>query len=491
MSAQNDFTFPDLDQSWEIVKMILDRATGVNTTEGVASLRHKFERTKLAALGRFFDETGRITLKTKRLAPDITWDYAYYQIHSRLLEFADKVAQKDRFAHVREVGPHYVVSWVLNRCMHYPVLDAARNQTEGGKGKAISTIITELLNGAGRDWNNGLLVKGDYNHYLRPYSADEKNQVKEIAQIIYSRVVELLRPMVDQTLTLVLSINPLDILAMSLHTTNWTSCQNILDGGHRAGALAYVTDTVTAIAYAYRSVREMDFLPADQNEKRPIYPVKLWRALVYIDVQNKHIMIGRQYPSTNDEIARAVRQMLHKILGEIHGEEIKQFTVIKRDRGNALNENEVTQTLTNSNMFRIESAGWSYPDAPTEHLFATGVDAPNVITVADAHMPCAQCGEPRVDWRNTSYLVCPDCGTMEDEEFEEGHFCHHCGDFVPDDEVYWYNGEPHCEGCVDEYHPVCDDCGERVDSPEEIYEYHDLRLCEACYDDRVREGAIA
>lgn len=115
----------------------------------------------------------------------------------------------------------------------------------------------------------------------------------------------------SQRLTFRISAHPLDYLLLSENTTGWRSCHSI-DGRHRAGNLAYLLDQSTVVAYAYKSFAEFMGIP---------WPRKMWRQLVFIDVENAVAVFQRQYPDRNKNFATTIRKIVEKLLAKYHNVE--------------------------------------------------------------------------------------------------------------------------------------------------------------------------
>lgn len=111
----------------------------------------------------------------------------------------------------------------------------------------------------------------------------------------------------------VISIDPIDYITMSENKNGWRSC-HALDGEYRAGTLAYMVDTPTAISYVKTSediTRSDDTLP---------YANKIWRQIVLVDKDTTFSIQARQYPGTVIANAETVSSMLKELFQTIKGE---------------------------------------------------------------------------------------------------------------------------------------------------------------------------
>lgn len=76
--------------------------------------------------------------------------------------------------------------------------------------------------------------------------------------------------------------------------------------------------------------------------------------------------------------------------------------------------------------------------------------------------------------------------TLEIVANPKAQVCSNCGDYLPSDDVYHYNGVVYCHECYDNVrHPeiteYCDRCGKKRSSTNQ-YIYEEQSLCHACYD---------
>lgn len=110
--------------------------------------------------------------------------------------------------------------------------------------------------------------------------------------------------------TLVVSIDPMDILAMSLNpNSDWRSCHNIIDGEFRAGAISYLCDSSTFIAYVYRRTGTLSRCPEIE------IPNKVWRQIGYFSNDLGHIALSTHYPSVNKNNRKTLVSIILETLG--------------------------------------------------------------------------------------------------------------------------------------------------------------------------------
>jgi hypothetical protein len=252
-----------------------------------------------------------------------------------------------------------------------------------------------------------------------------------------------------QKLTFRISAHPLDYLLISENTTGWRTCHS-LDGIRRAGNLAYLLDSSTVVAYVYKGFSE--FMGVN-------WPRKIWRQLVFIDVDNSVAIFQRQYPDRNKNFAATVRKIIEKLLAKYHHVENARWLL----KENPLDPIEICSRLP-------------YIDYAETRIRLDGVspEVPPLIKVG-ARVPCPNCGKRSV--LDPEGFLCADCG-------ENGIIrCANCGLVVHEDDAMWYDGEPYCQDCWDDLFSYCDNCGENFPreylkrGPDGNY------YCESCFDE--------
>lgn len=104
--------------------------------------------------------------------------------------------------------------------------------------------------------------------------------------------------------TLEMSIDPIDILMMSVNQTrDWTSCHSIFDGCYGAGPISYLLDPSTFICQVTLG---------DQSS----IPDKIWRRMGMFNDDLDVICLSKSYPSINKNNDRALQQLLKDTFGE-------------------------------------------------------------------------------------------------------------------------------------------------------------------------------
>lgn len=147
--------------------------------------------------------------------------------------------------------------------------------------------------------------------------------------------------------TLVMSIDPMDILCMSLNpNSEWRSCHNIQDGEFRAGAVSYVTDGSSFISYVYRRTGETSLLPGVE------IPNKLWRQMGYFSTDLGFVALSTHYPTNNKNNRKTLVSLVEEVMGgeeSVHGF-VESYVLDNNDiirNNNRLHYNDLTNGRSN------------------------------------------------------------------------------------------------------------------------------------------------
>lgn len=138
-----------------------------------------------------------------------------------------------------------------------------------------------------------------------------------------------------------LSIDPIDILSMSLNRTRrWTSCHDIFSGCYGAGPISYLLDESTFISQI--------LLPSKQEsryEYQNIIPDKIWRRMGMFSEDLDLILLSRSYPSSN----KSNTETFYSMLEDTFGDDVKyglvdgrQASSLIRDRSR-IHYNDITE----------------------------------------------------------------------------------------------------------------------------------------------------
>ena len=127
----------------------------------------------------------------------------------------------------------------------------------------------------------------------------------------FSQAFSILLESLMQDITVALSINPLDIVMASMHTSGWKSCYS-LDGACRTAPLAMLLDENTVLAYAY--LRKAEYRPLGIE-----LPKKIWRQWVSINFKQNAALFMKEYPKQLFLVSKQVRAMTAGILNSYAG----------------------------------------------------------------------------------------------------------------------------------------------------------------------------
>lgn len=273
-----------------------------------------------------------------------------------------------------------------------------------------------------------------------------------------------------KTLTgkLCVSIHPLDYLTASVNDCGWSSCMNIVnEGDYCRGVVEMMNSPRVVVAYLESAEPMRDY---HWNSKK-------WREFFIVDPQDGIISI-KGYPYCNIYLEKEVCTWLSELYPfddyeELHYGNVFMDHSIDITCGPAMyndfNSNERYYRVTKSNCYRtIDYSG---------------------------RASCLACGTTSVDWRSvaTDSVVCPSCG---------GYLiCDNCGDYVPQNEAYYNDGNVYCSNCYfdnffccancEEDHPSDEDNDVTVITKDKDGEYHILtehyHLCNQCYNMYFRD----
>jgi hypothetical protein len=188
------------------------------------------------------------------------------------------------------------------------------------------------------------------------------------------------------------------------------------------------------------------------------WPRKMWRQLIFIDVENAVAVFQREYPDRNKNYSTTVRKIVEKLLAKHHNVENPKWLL----KENPIDPVEICSRLP-------------YVDYAETRIRLEGVspEVPPLIKVG-ARVPCPNCGQYSV--LDSKSFLCSNC-----EEKDIVH-CANCGFVLREDDAMWYDGEAYCEDCWNDLFGFCDNCGEYYPR-EYIARGPDGNFyCEACFD---------
>ena len=267
--------------------------------------------------------------------------------------------------------------------------------------------------------------------------------------------------------TFCLSVNPADYMLMS-HGHKWSSCQTIQPGlvpngenyrgAYKAGAISYMNDAFSAIAYTVKQGEQADI-------DTPFSP-KLNRQVCFISPESARVSLSRIYPAAQDS---PFYDLFEKSVTEILSECFQLEAV----------------TWESDHDIRIrQEDSMHYPDYDNfssciRHRKHKAVDSWSLSFHAGGSCYCLSCGDNLI--RHESYLECEECN-------DDGYVCTECGDRGGENDMYLRPDEDGhlCDSCYNEYVVSCSYCGEDMWSDSDCVhrgadgDYY----CEGCFYER-------
>lgn len=465
------FSF-DIDESWKAVAKLYAHLTDKDPSEmgGVGAMRSRWERAKrhlLAVLG----PSGRMVLDL-----DADADCATLTEEDKGVAFDKARAYLDLKADPAEHP--------TNVSLVYSALDSLAGRVN------VMELATNRLRMARRDERPGREGKGKYLEpgtklgkyaevvvWMTWRSSYREHVPLEDLEVVTQRVCSALSIATSYLSSrrgkVVLSVNPLEILLASMHTTGWRSCHRLNGGEYCNGPVAYMLDNCTAIAYATRSAS-----PCDQVGGL-VLPVKFWRQMVFFDLEAGSALMSREYPGGVIALARAARKAAATVLAKYRGiEEPPRWFVrhIDYDRGSHDDNDPQDAYYT-----YLEDADgyWHYRDPVKSRIRLNPDGKPPTVKPGVAYLICPACGAEReCDDDESAELLCSSCR-------EETLVCSVCGgDLTHEDAWYDPDGDPLCESCFHDNYAYCGHCDEAY-SHEDLMRAQDrygdyIQICERC-----------
>ena len=448
----------NVDTSFEEVRNLLAIVVEKDPDEldGVEVLREKWESNK-SWLFPFFDEWGRREIVPDFSQEQITGEDIVNACNSAYKKAEQIKAEKERFKNEPFVCVSCTRNFLNNFIGNFSTKDLVENKIskpflEFNAGTKISRILRSYpLSGYGHK-----------DSIARDPIANEA-LVREFIDIVFSNFLSFLKKRNDTKV--ILSINPLDILMASAHTTGWRSCHKFTDGEFKTGPLSYMCDGVTAIAYAYDRV---DNYKLEEYTTSVSLPVKKWRQMVYFDRNNFSAIHSREYPCENTIYGKYSRKLAGYVLAEYAGKD-KKWKVKFYNEGSACLEEE-RDDVSSCNLYL--KTCWAYRDNPTAFIYLNNVGHPPKVFIG-VDIPCVVCGEIRGN-DTTETLDCHSCSRIH---------CCSCDCDLEEDSVYYYDGEAYCSYCFHDSYGYCVHCGE-------VFELDDLTRVATVYQDFVCEECL-
>ncbi len=266
----------------------------------------------------------------------------------------------------------------------------------------------------------------------------------ELIEAFVTRLYDAVRPAGGGTL--VLSANPLDILLIS-ESASFKSCHCLAeDASCRSGALQYLLDGFTAVAYFYKEERKYKATGAR-------LPHKLWRRLVFFG--SGGAVLSRQYPTSGaapDGAKSALDEAVAATLDGGDNPPEKWGTVKAIHLQGQPNSSPVSSPAGGPKLAYVDCI-YSHGG----HLVFLGDDPKWPSLSLAKTVPCPNCVSGELTLCNR--LRCLDCSAEA---------CSHCGEKFQADALVRHCGEKFCNLCYGELFYSCGLCGtstRRSESP--------------------------
>jgi len=417
------------EQCKEFMGALYDRVDGVD----------KWKEIWYKSKERFFpyvSEDGRIEMKVTPKAVDYTpGDLSLH--YENLIGLGNKLIFEENKFSADICSSNRMVDFLFNVTSKFTVDERMQNRilttnTEiDGKKVPIGTKLSKYI---------GLVLKRNAERLLDyKWSPENEAKLKEFTDILWSMFVNTLK----SSGNVGISINPMDYLLVSFHTTGWRSCHNIIDGEYRTGGISYMLDKVSLVGYAYD---KKDTIRYDRFVSEEKFPVKQWRAMVFIDEDVETGVISRQYPGVKTLFQNTTETLIENLMREMTGSQDKIYKVGGRS---------------------YSRASYNYTDYVTSVLSFD--DMNKTVTIGSYSIPCVCCGDMRKE-QSSHTLECDSCRGEE-------HYCHRCDEWCSDE--YEFDGFYYCEDCFNEVVVTCDRCGDYCYRNSAIY-VDDEWFCEGC-----------
>jgi hypothetical protein len=395
----------DIDASWAAVEATI-RHIVKKPCPHVGVLRKQWEAAKKPML-EVMGPTGRIAVPIQQCDSEDT-DLKYFTLHT-VSGYLEQAARNGSI----EAGEYHLMRRLIDimvtdnlidisEVQYNRVLTPRNDPRREGKKIQVGTKLNVYLQ----------IVLANVIEQINVFDRDVRGNSKEVIRqkIIthvldgFSQVMNTITKSKPETHYLVLSCNPLDMLLSSDSTNGWNSCHR-LEGGYATGGLAYMLDDVSLIAYVYKNVRQ--YAPCSVE-----LPIKSWRQMVYLDVENKAAIMSREYPGLKSALGKASRRLVARVLADLTGCEYK-WKVARLNTNATMPENP-----DDNGDYCVDRKGiWQYRDIPTYRIRMQGGGTPKVYTGL-RYLPCPVCGKQRDDG-DQARLACPSCIGIKR--------CHICG----------------------------------------------------------------
>ena len=255
----------------------------------------------------------------------------------------------------------------------------------------------------------------------------EKEFMDSYESLLYDRSLLIQATNIEGTL--VLSIDPMDIITASDNDCGWTSCFSLQNTGEcKASVYSAVIDPHIMIAYL-ESPKECKFTYED---KKYTFSNKIWRAWVYYD--ENVLFVNKNYPFASEIITDYIYNWIFSVKNSIF---IKSSNINGMLRDNF------------SFMYWDYRAGMTfYVEDPNQYVSTWQNNIYFEITLG-IEPRCLISGQKLT---NNELFVCPRY---------TGHYCEECGDYCREDDLTYIDSEDIyvCPDCYENYFAYCNNCG--------------------------------
>jgi hypothetical protein len=220
-------------------------------------------------------------------------------------------------------------------------------------------------------------------------------------------------------------------------------------------------DKVSAVAYVYSKEKQYG---------GHLLPEKIWRQMVFFDLNQRSAILSREYPFENPIYAKHVRKLASKVLAEHHNTEHKwRYKQLSDGASSKWGE----EGITSRGNYYLDNKGLGYKDDPTAVLkMKEGGSIPDVDI--GSRYPCPSCGTTRSKDENNERLICDEC------DGSSKYNCDSCGGRYNEDEVETFGGNCYCSSCFNNRFFYCFSCGEAERHEDAVTDDDGDLYCDLC-----------
>ena len=312
---------------------------------------------------------------------------------------------------------------------------------------------------------------------LNPDNRSDLQFVVDFINTVYSQVVQSIRTTSGKV---VLSINPVDILLASAHTTKWTTCHNIFNGAYASGPVDYLQDACSMVAFAYT-----DVLPITNPTgfRDILWPRKIWRQMVYVDRDARSAVLSEEYPIAHPVYVDATCSLIASLFADIYGVSPNWSAILPTNESCHIDDDDPFFDVCEGNAYvvRTHANPWHYRDEITRTMMIVPSGRKPEVVVGIGSLVCPICGGLREhDYRESETLFCWNC--------RNPIRCHVCDATIESTDDVWYapddyyETQPYCEDCFLEHFVICSSCLDYVRYDDTRSDIDGNLLCERCFD---------